>query len=465
MKVKLMQKLFKLMSESGQYLNKSLMFGGSFLFLAFSQVAQGQKSQQAGATDIRRITLGEAQSMATSVSPLVRQAQADLESQTERRRGAWSNVGPKLKGEYSDVRFEDKQTAQFGPQEIVIRDDKSQTGSLTLVQPITGFWALTDRARFEGVQEEMKGNTLNLTKSDTLFFVTETYLRASLMNEMYRIAQASITSVDSQLRDAKALERVGRINRGDVLRLELAVSESKARAAEAKAARDITLANLRESLGLSPGTDFEIDTVGETSFADIPQTVETAYQMALERRLETKQSKLGVKSAEFGKNLAYTGFTPSISAFVKWDHNFGEPTGLAGTDKDTRTYGIKLEWDLWNNGAGVFAVREAVAQMQKAEAASLGLDQQIRLDVYQAFANLQAARESLALAEVAVSQAEEAYRIEKARFSTGSRSATDLVLAETAQVGARGRLVSGRTNVLVWRLKLQRAVGSDQPKL
>lgn len=88
-----------------------------------------------------------------------------------------------------------------------------------------------------------------------------------------------------------------------------------------------------------------------------------------------------------------------------------------------------------------------------------------RVELTQADANLKASHEALALAELAVKQAEEAYRMEQARFRTGSRSATDLVLAESAQAGARGRLVLATANVWSWQWKLQKAAGVDAPSL
>jgi outer membrane protein TolC len=140
-------------------------------------------------------------------------------------------------------------------------------------------------------------------------------------------------------------------------------------------------------------------------------------------------------------------------------------SGLGGGEKDTRTYGITATWEIWNNGASVFAVRQAAEESQRAEAASQLAEQGVRLDVFQTVANLRAAQESLTLAETAVKQAEEAYRIEQVRFRSGARSATDVILAESSQAGARGRLVTAVTDLIVWNLRLQKALGASRPTL
>jgi outer membrane protein TolC len=254
------------------------------------------------------------------------------------------------------------------------------------------------------------------------------------------------------------------MNRGDVLKLELAVSEAKARVAQARAMREIAHAALREAMGLPAGTQMNLAATTPPVDVDKVTDVETAIKTALERRPEPRQTRGSVEVAGFAKKLSYSNFSPGLNVFVKWDKNFGEPAGMGATDEVQRTYGLQATWDLWNNGSHVFAVREAAQRVAMAEEGLRGLEQQIRLELTQTLANLRAAEESLLVAQTAVAQAEEAYRIEKVRFQSGSRSATDLIFAEASQVNAQGRLVTAQADLVSWQLKLQRALGDTQPK-
>ncbi len=411
-----------------------------------------------------KLTLADAVNRAVGTSSRVKQAEHDRDAQIEKRRGAWADVGPRVRAEYNDVRFKEAQTAQFGPQEITLRPKETKVGNVTAIQPITGAFALVEKARFEGAQEDLKDNNVKLSKSDALYQTVETYLRAYEMQEQLLIAEQSITAADTQQKDAQALERAGRLNRGDVLKLELASSEAKARAAQVRAGREIAFAALRVAVGLPADALIDLD----VKLPDVPEQtpdVAPALREAQDKRLEVQQARTGVDVARFGTKLAYTQFTPSVNLFARLERNFGEPAGLASGDKDTRSYGLQATWDIWQNGASVFAVREAAEQRYKAEEMERGVSELIRLDVTTAIANLRASRETLAVAKVAVSQAEEAYRIEKARFKAGSRSATDLIFAETSQAGARGRLVTARSDLVLWHLKVQKSLGVEQPKL
>jgi outer membrane protein TolC len=412
-----------------------------------------------------RLSIQDAIAKAVDNSPRVKQAAAELAGQMEHRSAAWADVGPRVKAEYSKAVYESEQKVRLGTQDIVTRPKEISTGALVVVQPLTGAVALTEKALFEANQGDIRDIGLKIAKSETAFLMAEGWLKGYLATSQLAITLASVASAEKQARDAAALERAGRMNRGDVLKLELAVSEAKARAAQARAAAEVVLASLKEAVGLPMETPLEL--VGELpEISENDPELATAAKEAMGRRLEPRLAKDGISAATFAKKLAYTNFSPSINAFAKWERNFGDPVGFAASStKPTASYGIQASWDLWNNGAHIFAVREAVQGINKAEEGARAIDMQIRLDVQTSLANLKAARETLALAKVAVIQAEEAYRIEQVRFRTGSRSATDLILAETSNTSAKGRLVLARTELITWSLRLKKALGDEQPTI
>lgn len=433
--------------------------------LLLAQVAVGQEQVSEVQAEGAPLALSDAIARAGQTSSRVRAAEAERNAQTEKRRSSFSDLGPRVSAAYNEAHYNEAQTASFGPgtPALLMRPEVARSGGLTVAQPITGLWGLSEKAAYESVQLDVKDIGLKLARGDVAFQAAETWLKAYNADRQLQIAEASVAAAESQRRDALALERAGRMNHGDVLKLELAVSEAKARVAQTRAVRDTVFAALKVAIGVPVSAPLVLGkTLPGLSF-EVPEPL-AAVGEALQKRLESQQAQAGVKAAGFYKKLAYTNFTPSVNLFWKWDHTFGELSALAG-QRDTKYYGVQATWDLWNNGSHVFQVREAAENQVRAEELAKGVDESIRLDVLQAVASLRAAKESLSLAQAAVSQAEEAYRIEQARFRTGSRSATDLILAETSQASARGRLVTAETDLVLWHLKTEKALGADQPKL
>ncbi len=410
------------------------------------------------------ISLGDAVSKAVKLSSQKIAAEADFNAQNNKSWQAWTGIGPKVTADYTDIKFDKKLEKQYGPMTIPVRDDKSRMGSITLAQPIVSLYPLIQYARFESTQTDIKYKVLKIVERETAFGAAEVYRRSQQAEEMHQIAQASIKAAENQSRDAQALYRVGKLTRGDLLKIEMAILDAKAQEAKAEAVKETAFSALCEMVGLTlpcnPKLEVLSRNVNETAVS-IPD-LGTAVNAAMSKRFEMETANLGIELASFGKQLAYAKFTPQVNAFIKWERNF---TTQEDNEKNSRAIGLQATWELWDNGSRFFAVHEAAEQVAKAEALKADQERKIRLEIYQSTAYLKAAQETLSLARGAVSQAEESYRIEQARFKSGATTATELLLSETAQTRARGGLVAALTELDIQHLNLQKAMGHETPNL
>lgn len=183
---------------------------------------------------------------------------------------------------------------------------------------------------------------------------------------------------------------------------------------------------------------------------------------ALESNPEYRLAVTGKDLVSFNRKLAYTEFLPSVNFFAQWDRDFRP---LNSNPENTQSYGVSVNWNLWSSGNSIFGVRESTQQIMAAEAGIGSAEQRLRLGIYQHVANLKAQELSMRLARTTVDQASEAYRIEKAKFSSGSSSASDLVLAEASLTAARGRVITSHADYQVTRLQLNKAMGKDLDSL
>lgn len=408
------------------------------------------------------VSLSDAAQIALGKSPKLHQAEAERNASTEHRRGSWSDVGPRVTADYSYAHFSDPIDATIpGFGNFVVRPTLVRSASLTAIQPITGAYALVTKAKFDGVQEDLKEQNVKLTRADVAFQASDSWLKAYQAQRQLENAQLAVEVATSQAKDGSAMERAGRLNHADSLKLQLAISEARSGVAQARAARDIAFGALRETLGLAVGTKLALQ--GSLPVVPEPPSEEVAIATALNQRLEKKQAQTSVELASYSKKLAAAQYIPTVNVFAKSEHDLG--TLPFGSQAWTHSYGVTASWDLWTNGSSAFAVREAAQTTAAAEQAQLSVEQMVRLDVEQALANLNAARESAAAASLAVSQAEEVYRIEAVRFKTGSVLSSDLLLVENSREGAKARLVNAQTDLVAWHLKTQKALGIEQPQL
>ena len=388
---------------------------------------------------------------------------ADRDAQVEKVRGSWADLGPRVKLDYTLSQFEKEMASQQAGVKVVGRPEVLKLGSMTIAQPITGLGALTKKALFEEAVLEMKQDGYLMSKTEGAFIAADQWLTTFQNDQLVQIAQSSIKAVEQQLRDAVAMERVGRLNRGDVLKLELAVSEAKMRLTRNLSARSTAMASLSEILGLSPQTVIKLPSE-LPKLELVEESLEKSWEIARGQRLDTKVSRGRVELAEFGKSLVYSQFSPQVNLFMKAERNFGEPFAQYPS-RITRSYGVTVSWDIWNNGAQVFALREALDLVVKAEEEAKADESKAMIEVQNMLNGLKSAQEALEEALVAVRLADEAFRIESIRFKTGARSATDLIMAESSHAQAKGRLITAQVDLAKNYFKYQKSIGYSAPKI
>lgn len=417
----------------------------------------------AAAAQTAPLTFDQAIGMAVSASHKREQAEQELESQVARRREALAELGPKAKVGYTQAKFDKAVTTQFGSESITLRPDEMKTGTVSVHQPVFGLYSAWEKANLERVQRDSAELGVEQAKVDAAFMAGEAYRRAQQTEELLKIAQASIAATESQQKDAKALLQSGRLIQSEFLKIQIANLDAKTQLAKATAARDKAYEVLRVALGLPDGAPLTaepfpqasaVESDGERSYADALKASEAA-------RLDVKQAALSVEKADYAVQVAHAKFAPNVDVFIKWDREYGEPA--FGQPDFTRSYGVQATWDIWDNGSRVFAEHEVAAQQRKAESVLNETKDRMRAEIYALLADLKAAKESVSLARANVGQAEEAYRLDQARFRNGLVTATDLVSSEAVQTKARGALVSAaaEADVLLW--KLQRSLGEKAP--
>jgi outer membrane protein TolC len=127
---------------------------------------------------------------------------------------------------------------------------------------------------------------------------------------------------------------------------------------------------------------------------------------------------------------------------------------------DGYTVGARVQWTIFDGGAAVARARQSETDIQIDEVAFANQRNAVRLEVEQAFFDLQANEENIATSEKAVELAEESLRLARLRFQAGVGTQTDVIQAQTELTTARGNFLTAIINYNQSLNELQRAVDS-----
>ncbi|MDY7013229.1 MAG: TolC family protein, partial [Cyanobacteriota bacterium] len=314
-------------------------------------------------------------------------------------------------------------------------------------------------AQIRAAEAQVRFNQLNFESQaeQTRFEVTRAYYSLQEADSRVAIEAAAVEDARQTLRDAQLLERAGLGTRFDVLRAEVDLANSQQNLTTAESQQRTSRRELATILAL--GQDAIVTTADPIVQAgtwnlELEETIILAYK----NRAELEQQLIQRDISEQQREVALSALRPQVNLFANYNI-----LGIVDDDRDLAdgyTVGARLQWTLFEGGAA----RARAAQEEKnIELAETRFDEQrnqIRLEVEQAFNNLQANEENIQTANVALQLAQESLRLARLRFQAGVGTQTDVINAQTELTRARGNLLTAIISYNQSLAALQRAVSN-----
>lgn len=322
---------------------------------------------------------------------------------------------------------------------VTVRDRVTAAASVTLAQPLTRLLTIrklvdVEQAGLGAAQAEVRAARL-----DVALQVAQAYFQALQADAARSIAAASVNQVDAQLRQARALEEVGMLGRVDVMRLEAALAASRQQELQARTGAALA----RDTLALAMGRH---DPSAPEPVDDFPDKLpappwQDAGAPAVDEQPAFVAARRRSEQARLGQDAARANRYPNVAAVARYEHTEGNSTFQAA---DSWFVGLNLEWNLWDWGKQRHEIEEAGAQARRAALGVELLEDQLLLQARSHVLQARTAYEALSVARSGLEAAEEAFRMQSARYAEGSATTTDLLQAETEVTQARLRYSTAR---------------------
>ncbi len=435
----------------------------------------------ASAAQPRVLTLDQAVRQAIAQNPRLRGARSATASQGDQALSVRGHLLPLVDVSmmYSDVNSpEDVQigellgpflpkpsgagaSGQSGPSipsELPLKGIQAGLGTVTVAQPLLGLWHLSHDYAAASDQADSAQDDLRAAEADLREQVEDGFIALFEARALRGIAQASYDQLGDQLRLTDAKFKDGVLTRADVLRVQVAVANADQQRIQAGVQEDVARAALLTLLGMSPETT-EVDFAEPTDLErrPIPTDVTDAESFADQHRAEIQSAQAGQSAAHHAFVSSELKILPEINASATYIRVQGMPAGLP---PDYFMVGVNLDWPIWEWGASYYAARAASERDDAATARVDGVRDQVALEVHRRLREERAAANAVTVAQDAIAQAEEAFRVTEAMVRAGSATTTDLLDAQSALTQARLNLVRAKYQDLRARSALTRALGA-----
>ena len=331
---------------------------------------------------------------------------------------------------------------------------------LSIQQPIfTGFQlsSLANSAEnnYEAMSSEHQKNI-----NYKAFEIYSAYWNLFKAQKQVELIEEYTHSLDEDLRKTKDFVDNGLATMNDYLILELQASNTMLQLIDAKNNREIARATFNKSIGL-PLTD---STEIETKLV-LPQSTDFTHNElmieAVNNRQELRSMEFKILAGEDRITAANSNWWPKLYASGNFFlYNVNAETFSMDNEKLQAWFaGLSLSWDLWN--WGYTSSRSAQAEeevLQNKESLEL-LKEQIEIEVYNAYLNLNSNIEKIKVSQFAVLSAEENFRITKDKYDYQLATTNDLIDAEVELLNSKTKLTISQADYELSKAKLDLAVG------
>jgi outer membrane protein len=432
----------------------------------FALVMVSATTMNASAQDIRKLTLKEAIDLSIQNSNQLKNSQAKIEEATAATREAIERRLPdaNISGSYirlnnPNVDLKSKSGNGGGT------GGGQQTASPAITQATYGLANISmpiysgSRIRYgiesaKYLEEAARLDAVN-DKEAVILNTINAYTNLFKAKASVELVKQSLEQSRQRVADFTNLEKNGLLARNDLLKAQLQASNIELSLMDAENNWKLADVNMNLMLGLPENTQLEIDSTVFQQAAEV-KALEDYEELALHNREDitalsyrTKAATTGIKAAkgEYLPSIAVTGgyIAANVPNFV--------------TITNAMNVGVGVQYNLSSLWKTKSKVQQAAAREKQLQASQAMLNDQVRLQINQAYQDFLLSNKKIGVLQTAVEQANENYRITKNKYDNSLVTTTDLLDAEVSQLQAKLNFSNSKADALVAYNNLLQAAG------
>ncbi|WP_416182405.1 TolC family protein [Acidaminococcus timonensis] len=416
----------------------------------------------AAAPDTVNLDLGKAVRMALDNNSSVKISAAELDAakaELDQAKGSrwgsidFSHYSGRSENYQASVPVYDAVSKAIGTRGVHVANN-SHTNTVNITVPIyTG-------GRLEGAIDQAKKNLdyyqygMSSSYQTTRYNAEKGYYDVLQAANTVNLDKETVDRLNEHLKNTQAQFAVGVVTKADVLRSQVELVNAQQTLTQAENSYEVAVSSLNNVIGLPTATRLNLSQGLEYKPNDY--TLDNCVTYAMVNRPEIHQAEASVGMAQAAEKIANAGNLPQVSlgASNQWSND-----SFPGQNKNNWALGVTLTQNIWDYGVTAAKVREAKANIVKAQESYRQISDQVRLAVRTNYLSMREAEKRIKTTEVAVAQAEEDYRIAQLRYRAGVGTNTDVMDASVALTTAKNNYIQALYDYNTYTAALEQSMG------
>ena len=327
----------------------------------------------------------------------------------------------------------------------------------SVIEPLTQQYRIGLSIKLEKVSHELAQAKLRQQQNETVDKVKKAY---------YAILQtsSSLSSVEEALKSYHELDKVT----GDYV-IQQAALKADLLAVQTRLAKveyeQLELSNrlatqkeqLNTLLGRDVDTSFEVTGVPE--FTSFETDLTAARKLALERRPELEQARLGIEQATLDRRIKKSEYIPDVSAgFV-----YLTPRNYASViPKNFANVGVVVSWEFFDWGRKKHQLAEKDKAVEQTKNALKETEDEVLIDVGDKFRKLQQSGQALRVARLAENSAKENLRVSTGQYKFQAVLLSNVLQSQASLAEATNEYQQALLAYWTAKAEFEKSLGEDK---
>ena len=416
-----------------------------------------------------RLTIQEAVKMALERNPEMFIAQAEMDELkgkiTEVRSGAFPQVSFQGYGlRLRDPSILNSSSFDKVPQEF--RDALDPIPSnmfnfgVEVKQPVYTAGKVRTALRLAKESLEEKAAAREAVRQQLTFKVFQAFNTMLLMDANRQVIQETRRQRLKQLELARNRFKDGVATEIDVLRSEVNVANTEPELIRAENRVQLARARINNLIVVNLDSPTEIEGALEYRPWNAG-SLEDIQKRALELRPELAVARRQMQEARLTLSLANAENKLTVDMSAAYGYTVREPKNLFNTDFTTWNVSLNFKIPFFDSGRKSGLVSQAQSRLNAAEQRLAQLENDVHLEVQQAYDDMRSAEKAIAVATLSVNQAERVLTMMQANYQYGVATTLDVVDSQTAVVEARNNDIYAKYDYEMSKARLRLASGGS----
>lgn len=398
------------------------------------------------------LTLERCLEIALGNNPQINAAFHDVLASDTRIKQVWSNYFPQFSWQTGYTRIRQLQLSDALGRNLTF--NYYILGQITLQQMLYDFGVTQNQATIRKLEYEGQKSTLSETINTVIYETKDAYFNLLYAYENKRVAENTVSQYTMFYDQAKAFYEIGLNPKVDVTIAESNLSNAKLQLIQASNSVNLAIARLNNVMGVPFIEPYDVKE--RLRYEPVDITLEKAVEIARDSRPDLKLAETKVETAKQTLKLVKKSYFPTLSI---------EGQGQVGGKSFTSNYGYNiggyLNFPTINGMLIKNEIKEARYLYDKEIANAINTQNQIFLEIQNAYLTLVEKKNQIPVAILQVKQAKENYELSYGRYRVGEADPIELKEAQTTYQTAQLNYYGALYQYNVAKASLEKAIGKN----